>query len=671
MTHTAKYIAFLAAIIISFSASALGDSTEARLSAIKPETQHGMAFQTAVQMVSAYHMARPRMDDDFSSRAFDNYLKHLDPSRSYFLQSDIEGFEKYRYEIDDQVMKANVDLAFEIFNVYRTRLQDRIDFSLSLLRDSFDFSAIDSFEVDRENSPWCKDFQQLDQLWIRKIKYECLTIAVTDNRFSVYSSTVKKRYENLLKFSTKTKSEDVFQLFMNAVLELADPHTNYYSPRSAEDFKQSMSLSLEGIGAQLRTENEYTKVNEIIKGGPADKSKKLHAGDKIIGVGQGKDSDIVNVVDWRIDDVVALIRGKKGSLVRLQIIPASEPNKSRIIELTRDKIVLEEQASKGSVKTVTRNGKKYKIGVISIPAFYIDFKGANNGEKDYKSTTRDVKRLINEFKKENISGLIIDLRTNGGGALKEAVDLTGLFIPSGPVVQVRDQSENIRQELDNDPEVFYNGPLAVLVNRFSASASEIFSAAIQDYHRGIIIGEKTFGKGTVQDFINLNNYLTPVNGKTFGEVKLTIAKFYRVTGSSTQHKGVIPDIQLPGLYDDPKFGEEGSPFALPWDQIRTSDFTPSTQLISAESLIPNAIRRMQADQEYQWLSEDIDHLKKWDARTYQTLNMATWKSESSREDERKKAHELIRKKQTESGHENDLILSTGEEFLLDIVQQKK
>jgi carboxyl-terminal processing protease len=276
------------------------------------------------------------------------------------------------------------------------------------LRDSFDFNTQDSFEIDRETSPWCKDYKEMDQLWIRKIKFECLTIAVTDKRYSTYSETVRKRYQNLLKFSAKTKSEDVFQLFMNAVLELADPHTDYFSPRTAEDFNQSMTLSLEGIGAQLRTENEYTKVNEIIKGGPADKSKKLHAGDKIIGVSQGKDSEMVNVVDWRIDDVVALIRGKKGTLVRLEIIPASDPAKTKVIELIRDKIVLEDQSAKSSVKEITRNGKKYKIGVITVPAFYVDFAAANRGEPDYKSTTRDVKKLINELKKQKISGLIID-----------------------------------------------------------------------------------------------------------------------------------------------------------------------------------------------------------------------------------------------------------------------
>ncbi len=653
---------------IQLNIACAGDSTAIRLIDIKPEPQHQLAFQTSIQLVSSYHYAKPRIDDVFSSKALDNYLKHIDPSHAYFLKSDIELFEKNRYTIDDAVLNGNADFAFEIFNVYRQRLQDRIDFALTLLRDSFAFAETDSFEIDREKSNWCKDYKELDALWNQKVRFECLALAVSGKAYANYSETVKKRYENLLKFSSKTKSEDVFQMFMNAILELADPHTNYFSPRTAEDFKQSMSLSLEGIGAQLRTENEYTKVNEIIKGGPADKSKKIHAGDKIIGVSQSKDSEIVNVVDWRIDDVVALIRGKKGTLVRLEIIPASEPNKTRIIELIRDKIVLEDQSAKSSVKEITRKGKKYKVGVISIPTFYIDFAAAQKGDPNFKSTTRDVKKLITELKKEKITGLILDLRNNGGGSLKEAVDLTGLFVATGPVVQVKDQTENIREESDQDPEIFYDGPLTVLVNRFSASASEILSAAIQDYHRGIVIGEKTYGKGTVQDIIDLNQYVRPVNNKPVGQVKLTIAKFYRINGSSTQHKGVTPDIIVPGIYDHPKFGEDASEFALQWDQIQSTSFTALNTLYDTATLNRLATERLISNKEFTYLKEDIKYLNDLDARTYHTLNKTQWKQELDEQENRKKVREEERKLVKEkTDSKSDLILWIGEETILDLL----
>ena len=645
-----------------------GDTTTVKLTDIKAEPQHQVAFQTAVQLVASYHYAKPKIDDAFSSKGLDNYLKHLDPSRTYFLKSDIESFEKYRYTIDDAGLGGSPDFAFDIFNVYRNRLQDRIDYSLSLLRDSFDFNQNDSFETDRENSPWCANYQELDGLWKKKIKFECLALAATGKYYASYSETVKKRYDNLLKFSSKTKSEDVFQLFMNSLLELADPHTDYFSPRTAEDFNQSMSLSLEGIGAQLRTENEYTKVNEIIKGGPADKSKKLHAGDKIVGVAQGKDSDIVNVVDWRIDDVVSLIRGKKGTLVRLEIIPASDPNKHKIIELTRDKIVLEDQSAKSSVKEIKRNGKKFKIGVIALPAFYIDFAAAQRGDPNYKSTTRDVKKLITDLRKEKITGLIIDLRNNGGGSLQEAVSLTGLFIKAGPVVQVKDQSANVREETDRDEEMFYDGPLTVLVNRFSASASEIFAAAIQDYHRGIIVGEKTYGKGTVQDVIDMNQYVRVANNKKVGQVKLTIAKFYRINGSTTQHNGVIPDILLPGIYDDARFGEDASPYALPWDQIEGTEFGKYNADMDIPTLANNAKQRLSTNKEFTYLKEDITYLNNLDARKFSTLNVQVWKGDTEKQDAIKKQREAERLK--DNGKDApipDLTLTIGEEAIVDML----
>lgn len=648
------------------------DSSLIKPKYFKPEDQHALVFQTALQFVSSYHYAKTPINDDFSTKAFKNYLQNLDPQKVYFVQSDLNEFDRFKNQIDDAMLTGNIDFMFDIFNRHQDRMFDRIDFAMTLLKDSFDFNINDSFQINREQSNWPVDFTSLDDLWRKKVKYECLLEASKGKFHAEYSESIRKRYENLRKLYVKTKPEDVFQIVMNSILEVCDPHTNYFSPRTAEDFNQSMSLSLEGIGAQLQTENEYTKIREIIKGGPADKSKKLQAGDRIVAVAQGNDSEMVNVIDWRIDDVVSLIRGKKGTIVRLEIIPADKPNERQIITLTRDKIVLEEQSAKSSIKEVKRNGKKVKIGVVSIPTFYIDFAAASRGEKNYKSTTRDVKKLIDDLKKQKVEGIIIDLRNNGGGSLQEAVELTGLFIKEGPVVQVKDIMGSTRQEMDRDGgEVYYNGPLVVLVNRFSASASEIFSGAIQDYNRGIVVGERTFGKGTVQQVEDLNNYIR-INNKKVGQVKLTLAKFYRVTGSSTQHRGVTPDINLPSVFDDRKFGEDASEFALPWDQINASGFNAlPTENLKRENLMNSHKERLTQNKEYAYLLEDIAEVKQLESREYLTLNMVAYKKMLDKEAEVKKQRDAYRTdSKSKNADASDLILSEGEEVVIDMIKLK-
>ncbi len=631
-------------ILTQFAVFAItGDSTRTEYKTILPEEQHAIVLQASMEIVAANHYNKFKLDDQFSSQAFDNYLKHLDPGKVYFLQSDIQNFEKYRYGIDEMIGSGNVFPAFEMYNVLMKRIKDRINYSLDLIKNDFDFTLTDSFRFDREKSPWCADTAEQNKLWNRKIKYECLVIRSTGKDFKSYSETIRKRYQNYDKQASKTKSEDVFANFMNALTELADPHSNYFSPRYAEDFNQSMSLSLEGIGAQLKVDGEYTTVVMIIKGGPADSSKKLFANDKIIAVGQGRDSEMVNVIDWRIDDVVSLIRGKKGTIVRLEIIPASDPSKTKIIELVRDKIKLEEQACKSSIKDVTVNGKKLKLGVINIPIFYIDFAAMQRGDKNYTSTTRDVKKIIVDLKKQKVDGIMIDLRSNGGGSLQEAIELTGVFIKSGPVVQVREASGNVKIEKDMDDEIYYDGPLAVMVNRFSASASEIFAAAIQDYGRGIIVGERTYGKGTVQNVVDLNNMIRIPN-KKLGEVKITLAKFYRINGGTTQHNGVTPDILFPGVYDDPKYGEDGSPFALKWDSIAAVKFDRVGAVDrKKKTLIDNHLKRIQGNPEFKYLLEDIDYLKKVDSSDYVTLNEKKFKEESDTSDKLKKKRDEERK----------------------------
>jgi carboxyl-terminal processing protease len=662
-----KHLSILFAGTLFLNSACATDSTKVAFKTLQPEAQHPTVFTTAMQLIATYHYQKPQINDKFSSEALDNYIKHIDPSHVYFLESDLSEFEKFRYSIDESIISTgDLSPAYEIFNRYQTRLLDRINFAITYLNDSthFNYTLNDSFMSDREEAPYAKTADEMNRLWEQKLRYECLAVKVTGKDYKSYSETIRKRYENLRKFASKTKSEDVFQAYCNSLAELADPHTNYFSPRASEDFNTSMRLSLEGIGATLQTDNEHTKVNQIVKGGPADKSKKLLAGDKIIGVAQG-DSDIVNVIDWRLDDVVALIRGKKGTIVRLEIIPASEPNVTKIISLKRDKIVLEDQSAKSSIKEIKRDGKTYKYGVISLPAFYIDFEAARRGDPQYKSTTRDVKKLIGELKKQNVSGIIIDLRNNGGGSLQEAVELTGLFIKSGAVVQVKDAAGITRSEVDKDPEVFYEGPLTVLVNRFSASASEIFAAAMQDYGRAIVLGEKTFGKGTVQNVVDLNEFIR-FDNKTVGQVKLTIAKFYRINGSSTQHKGVIPDIEFPSIYADAEFGEDASTHALPWDQIGAVKYE---MVNSVNPDVINQLRtkhdvRMAKSDEYAYLQEDIKVFEDLKKDKYITLNEAKYKKENDEADAKKKKREAARKDKHVTNP--DLILDETLEVMTDM-----
>jgi carboxyl-terminal processing protease len=658
-------------LLTTLSACASNDSNTVKT--FSPTEQQKITYQTALQFVGSYHYAKPQINDDFSSKAFDNYIENMDASRVYFLKEDIDRFEQYRYKLDDGIFTGDVEPAFDIFNTYQKRLMDRIQYALSLLKLPMDFSKVDSFEINRDKSPYCLNYAEYDKLWQRKVLFECLQAKGNKNDTAKkYIEDVRKRYENLLKYAGKTKGDDIFQIYMNALLEVADPHTNYFSPRTAEDFNQSMSLSLEGIGAQLQTENEYTKIREIIKGGPADKSKQLFAGDKIIGVAQGKDSDVVNVIDWRIDDVVSLIRGKKGTAVRLKIIPSSEPNSTKLVDLLRDKIVLEDQSAKCSIKEFSRNGKKFKVGVVNIPTFYIDFAAASRGETNYKSTTRDVKKLIDSLQQQKVQGIVIDLRNNGGGSLQEAIELTGLFIKRGPVVQVKYADGNRKVEQDMDPAIYYDGPLTVLVNRFSASASEIFAAAIQDYNRGIIVGERTFGKGTVQNMVDLNEFIQ-YNGKKLGQVKLTIAKFYRVNGGSTQHKGVTPDIELPSVYADSKFGEDASKYALPWDQIEEAPIeNVGTVTAMRAKLKAEHDVRMKTNPEYAYLMEDIKDFKQAEDEQYVTLNEEVYKAELAEREARKKQREEARKKDRKNTKDNpDLILEESEQLIADMLTIKK
>ena len=542
-----------------FAASAAPNSW----SALQPEREQVIASLNVVELLKRHHYNKPPLNDERSLKIYDSYLKLLDPSRSYFTAADIAEFDQWRTQFDDLLKSGDLDPGFIIYKRHLDRLKQRLDFVLAQLDDGvdkLDFSIDESLQTDREKAPWAKNSAELDDLWRKRLKDEALRLKIAGKEPKAIQELLLKRYKNQISRLEQTRGEDIFQAYINAFAQTYDPHTNYLSPDNAENFDINMSLSLEGIGAVLQSDNEHVKVVRLVPAGPAEKSKQIVPADKIIGVAQG-DKDMVDVIGWRLDEVVKLIRGPKGSVVRLDVIPASNaPNDqtSKVVAITREAVKLEEQAAKKSVLKLQHEGHDYKLGVIEVPAFYLDFKAFRAGDPNYTSTTRDVKRLLGELQKEKVDGVVLDLRNNGGGSLQEATELTGLFIDQGPTVLVRNSDGRVDVLNDENTGIFYKGPLTVLVNRLSASASEIFAGAMQDYHRALIIGGQTFGKGTVQTVQPLNH----------GELKLTLAKFYRVSGQSTQHQGVIPDIEYPAVVDTKEIGESALPEAMPWDSIR-------------------------------------------------------------------------------------------------------
>lgn len=530
---------------------------------LQPDRDQMIASLNVVELLKRHHYSKPPLDDARSQKMYAGYLKMLDPARMYFTAGDIQEFDRWETQFDDFLKAGNLKPGFSIYKRQLERLDQYLDYALTELSqgiDKIDFSIDESFETDREKAQWAADEQALQDLWRKRLKDEVLRLKIANKEPKAIETLLIKRYKNQQKRLQQTRSEDVFQAYINSFAQTYDPHTTYLSPDNAENFDINMSLSLEGIGAMLQGDNEHVKIVRLIPAGPAEKSKLVAPADKIIAVGQG-DKELVDVIGWRLDEVVKLIRGPKGSQVRLEIIPASNApgdQTSKVVTLTREAVKLEEQAAKKSILHLDQNGREAKLGVIEIPAFYLDFKAYRSGDPEYKSTTRDVKRLITELQKEQVEGIVIDLRNNGGGSLQEATELTGLFIEQGPTVLVRNSDGRIDVLADEQKGAFYKGPLTVLVNRLSASASEIFAGAMQDYHRALIIGGQTFGKGTVQTIQPLNH----------GELKLTLAKFYRVSGQSTQHQGVIPDISYPADMDINEIGESALPEAMPWDSIK-------------------------------------------------------------------------------------------------------
>jgi len=577
---------------------------------LKPDMEHYYASNIATRFLTNYHYKRTRLDDELSKQIFDNYLKLLDPNRIYFLQADIESFDRYRNLMDDALRHSDLISAYEMFNVYSDRVLERADYARARIEQPFDFTIDEEYRFDREEEPWAADRAELDELWRKRVKNEYLRLKLTDKEPDAIRETLKERYDNLERRIRELNSDDVFQFFMNAFAASIEPHTSYLSARNSENFEISMKLSLEGIGALLGRENEFTTISRVVPGGPAAKDGRLKEGDRITAIGQGNDGKLVDVIGWRIDDVVELIRGPKDTVVRLEVLPEDEiiGGPTRVVDIVRDEVKLEEQAAQSEIIEVPvdpSGGQVVKIGVIDLPVFYLDFNGRAENRPDYRSSTRDVRRLIGELEEQGVAGIVIDLRNNGGGSLLEATTLTGLFIDKGPVVQVRNSSGRISLEEDVESGMAWSGPLAVLVNRYSASASEIFAAAIQDYGRGVVVGETTFGKGTVQSLLDLNDYAS-ADRPGLGQLKITMAQFFRVNGGSTQNRGVEPDIAFPSAGDPADYGERSLDNALPWTKIDPARFQPAGDLSQLVAVAENRYReRVVDDQEFAWLRDDI------------------------------------------------------------------
>ena len=542
---------------------------------LKPRPEHRRATRLITHVISNYHYKNAVLDDELSAIILERYIDTLDPMRSYFLQSDIDEFDRHASRVDDYLRSASLNPLFDIFIRFRERLQQRVEYAVQILDMNFDFERDEKINFDRKDAPWPADRAELDEIWRKRVKNDVLSLHLADKDPEELVDTLRKRYTGLFRRTAQLNNEDVFQTLINAYTTAIDPHTTYFSPRTSENFKIRMSLSLEGIGAVLQNENELTLVREIVPGGPADLSDKLHVDYRIVGIGQDSDGPVIDVIGWRLDDVVDLIRGPKNSVVRLEILPKGVglDGPTDIISITRNTIKLEEQAAKGSTLEFPDIIGEIRIGVINVPTFYMDFEARSTGDKNYRSTTRDARKIIEDLKQQDIAGLVVDLRGNGGGSLSEATELTGLFIDRGPVVQVRDSQGRIQVERDRDRGSSYDGPLLVLVDRNSASASEIFAGAIQDYRRGIIVGEPTFGKGTVQNLVDLNRYDQSMKGK-LGQLKATIAQFFRIDGGSTQHRGVLPDIVLPTIISLQDHGERSLDNALPWASIEPAKYKP-------------------------------------------------------------------------------------------------
>ena len=622
-------------VITAMQVFAAKDSTRY----LQPRSEHLKEAKLVVQILDHFHYRDTDLDDSLSSVIFDNFINSLDANKNYFLASDIQSFQKYRFSLDENLKKGNLVPPYYLFNIYKKRVESRLDYALARVKQDFDYSKDEFYDFDRENATYAQTEEEQDELWRKILKSQALNLKLSGSEEGKVSELLTGRYERFANNVSKYNSNDVFEIFMNSVTEAFDPHTNYFTPLSAEDFKRQSSKTMEGIGATLLQDKDYTKIIELRPGGPAFLSGQINKDDRVVGVAQGAEGDMINVVGWRSDEVAGKIRGPKGTLVRLELLPAGAlaGGETKIVSIVRDKIKYDEARAQSKVIPYEEHGVKYKLGVITIPDFYLNAEELDEGVKDYVSTTNDVKRLIGEFEEQGVDGVLLDLRNNGGGALFEAINLSGLFLPGGPVVQVKYANGRIEKGNDDDETMFYDGPLNVIINRFSASASEIFAGAIQDYHRGVVVGEQTYGKGTVQNVRQLNDFVRQPTEEQLGLLKYTIAKFYRVTGNSTQHLGVTPDILFPSAYNSSEFGESSKPSALPWDKISSAPYQPlnfvDNHLIDV--LNKEHLKRLKTDQSMLDYQFDINEFKKSRKLKQVSLNYEVRKKEQEARKQRK------------------------------------
>jgi len=632
-------VAMMSALSVQAGAAAPEKTADTPL---KPQAGQTQAAVWASRVLGKLHYKAVPLDDAMSEKIFDRYFKSLDSEKLFFTQADVDQYAIVRTRLDDAINGENLSVPFAIFNLYQQRLTERIAYARELVKTGkFEFNSDESYQYDREKAEWTKSDAEVKDLWRKRVKNEWLRLKLAGKDDKSIRETLDKRYENYLIPSRKPTNEDVFQIFMNAYAMSIEPHTNYLGPRAAENFDIAMRLSLEGIGCVLQSRDDYTVVREVVPGSPAGLSGKIKVGDKIVAVAKDEKTPLAEVMGWRLDDVVALIRGPKDSTVKLEIIPADAgpDGKHAFVSLVRQKISMEEQSAKKTIYEVKDGNTKRRVGVIALPTFYQDFEARRKNEKDFKSATRDVARLLAELKKDKVDNVLIDLRNNGGGSLNEAVELTGLFIDKGPVVQQRTADNKVEVESDTNAGMAWDGPMGVLINRGSASASEIFAAAIQDYGRGIIIGEPSFGKGTVQTLFGLDRFSQSEKVK-YGELKFTVAQFFRINGGTTQLRGVTPDIKLPTMSDADSFGESSYDNALPWTSIKPAVYIPAGEL---KEIVPMLDKKHDArvakDKDFQYLAEDIALVKKQRKENSISLNEAVRRKEREQQEARAKLRE--------------------------------
>ncbi|MES2948008.1 MAG: carboxy terminal-processing peptidase [Pseudomonadota bacterium] len=641
----------LLGLLFAFVAATQGASFAAERPALLPGAQEARAAHMATELLSRYHYKTVPLDESLSGKIFDQYLKTLDPEKLFFVQADIDQLADARTKLGVEMQNGEIGRPFAIFNLYVKRASERFTYARTLLKKGFSFDNTESYQFARDKQAWPKTESEALDLWRKRVKNDWLRLKLAGKDDKSIVTVLDKRYDNSLKRIGRTNSEDAFNAYMNAYTTAIEPHTNYMGPRSAANFSISMKLSLVGIGAVLTEVDEYTAIRELVAGGPASLSGQLKVGDRIVGVGQGENGAITDIMGARLDDSVTLIRGAVDTVVRLEVLPAEAgpDGKHTFVTLVRKPITLQDQSAKSSIQTVTDGKTTHTVGVIALPSFYEDYSAKQKGVTDYKSTTRDVAQLLKELKAKKVDAILMDLRNNGGGSLSEAVELTGLFVGKGPVVQVRNASGKISVESSRQGEVAWDGPLGVLINRSSASASEIFAAAIQDYGRGLIVGEPSFGKGTVQTIINLDR-IAKTEKPQLGELKVTVAQFFRINGGTTQLRGVTPDVSFPGVLEVGEYGESSFDNALPWTQIPAASYTAKG---TVQDVLPILVAqhkgRVKNERDFQYLQEDIAEFNLKRKQNAISLNEAERRKEKDAMEARLAARKAAKKSNRAGG----------------------